>query len=82
MLSHQIYPLLHFVEAQPAEEYLPPEFIVELKPSQAKVGEPYQLECHVTGNPLPVVSWYKDDVCIDNSSDFKITYNNGVCVLG
>ena len=33
------------------------------------------------GNPLPVVSWLKNEVCVDESPDYVITYNNGECVL-
>lgn len=59
----------------------PPQFVEFLKPGKAMEGKSFQFECKVTGNPLPTVQWYKNDVCIDNSSDYAITYNNGEAVL-
>lgn len=37
--------------------------------------------CNISGHPLPIVSWWKDFTCLDNSPDYNITYNNGECVL-
>jgi len=39
------------------------------------------LSCKAEGNPLPTVQWFKDDICIDNSSQYQITYNNGEALL-
>ena len=36
---------------------------------------------YFSGHPLPVVTWLKDGVCIDDSPDFIISFNNGECVL-
>lgn len=33
------------------------------------------------GHPLPVVSWLKNDMCVDEAPDYVITYNNGECML-
>lgn len=52
-----------------------------LSDSVAKQGERCSLSCRATGNPLPTVQWYKDDVCIDNSAKYQITYNNGEALL-
>ncbi|XP_026463315.1 coiled-coil domain-containing protein 141-like [Ctenocephalides felis] len=59
----------------------PPQFVELLKPGKAMEGKSFQFECKVIGNPLPTVQWYKNDVCIDNSKDYGITYNNGEAVL-
>lgn len=53
----------------------------ELQPSSAREGSSHSLECTVEGNPLPTVQWYKNDVNIDNSPDYAITFNNGEAVL-
>jgi len=46
-----------------------------------KEGEACSLCCKAEGNPLPTVQWYKDDICIDNSPQYQITYNNGEALL-
>lgn len=53
----------------------------ELQSSVAKEGCCHKLECTVKGNPLPTVQWYKNDINIDNSPDYVITFNNGEAVL-
>lgn len=53
----------------------------ELQPSSAREGSSYSLECIVKGNPLPTVQWYKNDINIDNSPDYVITFNNGEAIL-
>ncbi|XP_071560873.1 uncharacterized protein [Temnothorax nylanderi] len=58
-----------------------PVFLKELQPSFAREGCCHKLECTVKGNPLPTVQWYKNDVNIDNSPDYVITFNNGEAVL-
>lgn len=41
------------------------------------MGRNCELYCKVTGNPLPVVRWFKDDVCVDSWPNYEITFNNG-----
>lgn len=65
------------MEEQPSA----PVFVKELQPSTAREGRTHTLECTVEGNPLPTVQWYKNDVNIDNSPDYVITFNNGEAVL-
>ncbi|OAD58515.1 Muscle M-line assembly protein unc-89 [Eufriesea mexicana] len=68
-------------ETAPEEQPNPPVFIKELVPSVASEGSSYRMDCIVEGNPLPTVQWFKNDVNIDNSPDYIITYNNGEAVL-
>jgi hypothetical protein len=68
-------------EAEPEEQLSPPVFTKRLESSTAQEGSGFQMECKVGGNPLPTVQWFKNDVCIDNSPDYVITYNNGEAVL-
>ena len=69
------------IEAEPEEQLSPPVFTKRLESCAAQEGSAFQMECKVEGNPLPTVQWYKNDVCIDTSPDYVITYNNGEAVL-
>lgn len=39
------------------------------------------LECQATGNPVPEITWFKDGISIDNSSDYVVLELNGSCAL-
>lgn len=71
----------YFLEVAPEEQQLPPEFIKELQDSKAEENSSHRFECRVTGNPLPTVQWFKNDVNIDNCPDYTTMYNNGEAVL-
>jgi Immunoglobulin I-set domain len=60
----------------------PPVFVKQLECGQAKEGESFEFKCVVEGNPLPNVQWFKNEVCVDNSSDYNITFNNGEAKFG
>lgn len=59
----------------------PPMFVKPLESATAREGESFQFRCVVTGNPLPTVQWFKNDISVDNSTDFVIAYNNGEATL-
>lgn len=69
------------IECEPEHQISPSVFTELLSDLVAKQGEPCSLSCRATGNPLPTVQWHKDDVCIDNSVKYQITYNNGEALL-
>lgn len=70
------------VKENVAEEVLePPVFTEPLQPGYAKEGATFEFRCTATGYPLPVVEWFKNDVCIDQSPDYIITFNNGLAIL-
>lgn len=69
------------VEIITEEQLNAPVFVKELQPSFVQEGCCHKLECTVKGNPLPTVQWYKNDINIDNSPDYVITFNNGEAVL-
>nr|CAD7442105.1 unnamed protein product [Timema bartmani] len=73
--------LLSVKETEPDEQLSPPVFVKFLESGAAKEGTTHQLHCKVEGVPLPLVQWFKNDTCIDNSPDYVITYNNGDAVL-
>lgn len=68
-------------ESRSPDGLIPPHFIKELADAAVVEGMPHSFECQVSGNPLPLISWFKNDQCIDNSTDFLIMYNNGFCTL-
>lgn len=59
----------------------PPVFVHPLTDVTVKENTGFELKCLVEGNPLPIVQWHKDNICIDNNSDYNITYNNGEAIL-
>nr|XP_006823016.1 PREDICTED: titin-like [Saccoglossus kowalevskii] len=67
--------------AEPQEALKAPYFIDQLKDKDATDGDPVQFVCKVTGKPLPVITWYRNDELIKPSQDFKQTYTNEIAVL-
>lgn len=68
-------------ENKPEVFVAPPFFITPLENAYANQDQPFELSFLVAGNPLPTVQWFKNNICIDNSSDHYISYNNGYGVL-
>ncbi|CAH1708708.1 unnamed protein product [Aphis gossypii] len=68
-------------ECAPEHQISPSVFTKLLTDLLVKEGEACSLCCKAEGNPLPTVQWYKDDICIDNSPQYQITYNNGEALL-
>ncbi|KAK4037071.1 hypothetical protein OUZ56_029111 [Daphnia magna] len=60
---------------------LPPEFVESLIDSTAREGQPHQLSCRVVGIPVPLISWYKNGICVDYCRDYNISFNDGLCTL-
>lgn len=52
-----------------------PEFIQPLKPQVAKPTQVTELKSVVTGKPVPVVTWYRDNVEIIPDEKHTITYD-------
>ncbi|XP_064619618.1 titin-like isoform X3 [Lineus longissimus] len=61
-------------ESEPAT-LVAPDFIEQLKDVSCKDGEKVAYSCKVVGDPKPIVTWYKNDRLIRNSSDFFQTYD-------
>lgn len=70
---------VHLIETH--QQIIPPEFTKNVKSLEVAEGSPLVLECHVVGIPSPTVSWYKDEINIDNSPEYIITKINGSCCL-
>lgn len=73
--------MLTVKEARIDEMLIPPSFVKFLENGFAKERGSFEFHCTVTGNPLPTVQWFKNDLCIDNLKDYCISYNNGDAVL-
>ncbi|XP_039591708.1 hemicentin-1 isoform X2 [Polypterus senegalus] len=58
--------------------HVPPNIMDNEKPSNvsAVVNQPVSLFCDATGNPLPLISWFKDNLPIISNSNVQIL-NNG-----
>lgn len=63
------------------EMLFPPHFISPLTNCKTVSGSTLVWKCFVGGNPLPTIQWLKNDVCIDVSPRYNISYNNGEATL-
>ncbi|XP_021713429.1 twitchin isoform X5 [Aedes aegypti] len=59
----------------------PPKFTKELKDVIASDGEPLQLNCHVSGDPLPQIVWTKNGKKLTSSDVIDIKYKSGIASL-
>lgn len=44
-------------------------------------GQSVALECHIGAQPAPVIMWFREDYRIESSSDFHISYEDGLAQL-
>uniref|UniRef100_A0A8C3DQA4 Hemicentin-1 n=1 Tax=Corvus moneduloides TaxID=1196302 RepID=A0A8C3DQA4_CORMO len=63
--------------------HVPPEIRDQDKVTNTSVvvHHPVSLFCEVTGNPFPVISWYKDDIQVVESSALQILHNGKILKL-
>ncbi|XP_058467261.1 twitchin isoform X5 [Malaya genurostris] len=59
----------------------PPEFTKKLKDVIASDGEPLQLNCHVSGDPLPQIVWTRNGKKLTSSDVIDIKYKSGIASL-
>lgn len=72
---------LFVTESLPTEALEAPVFSLALTTGFAMEKSAFVFECVVTGHPLPIVQWFKGNVCVDQLPDYTITYNNGHATL-
>uniref|UniRef100_A0AAZ1XXF4 Ig-like domain-containing protein n=1 Tax=Oreochromis aureus TaxID=47969 RepID=A0AAZ1XXF4_OREAU len=60
---------------------VPPTLISGLKNTNVIEGESVTLECQISGQPTPIIMWFREDYKIESSIDFQITYENGFARL-
>lgn len=70
-----------FIFVYLTESIFPPVFGRRLQAQTAEVGGHILLEVEVSGNPEPIVTWYKDDEEIDVVVQTKKFGNNHTLVL-
>ncbi|NXY61032.1 HMCN1 protein, partial [Callaeas wilsoni] len=63
--------------------HVPPEIRDQDKVTNTSVvvHHPVSLFCEVTGNPFPVISWYKDDIQVVESRALQILHNGKILKL-
>lgn len=54
---------------------------VETNSSFCLTGSKFTFVCRVTGIPLPVVTWLKDGILIQNFPDYDTAFDQGLCTL-
>lgn len=72
---------LEKIEVSVAEKLEPPVFTSPLSDAEIQEGSKFTFVCQVAGTPLPVVTWYKDGISIQNNPDYQTTFEQGLCSL-
>jgi membrane protein involved in colicin uptake len=66
---------------KPSEKIEAPVFTSPLSDAIIQEGSRFTFLCHVTGTPVPVVTWFKDGISIQNNPDYLTTFDQGLCTL-
>ncbi|KAL1245348.1 Muscle M-line assembly protein [Trichinella spiralis] len=67
------------IQSQP--EGKPPVFIIPLQDLVTKAGDKLVLECRVTGEPVPQLTWKFNDHVIEAGTDFEIIHDSDIASL-
>lgn len=61
----------------------PPRFIAPLVDAKIDEGGKYVFECLVTGNPIPKISWKKENIPVESNPDYFTQFDEerGLCSL-
>lgn len=68
-------------EVSIAEKLEAPVFTSPLTYAVIQEGYKFTFICRVVGTPLPVVTWFKDGISIQNNPDYQTTFDQGLCSL-
>ncbi|MEQ2219931.1 hypothetical protein ILYODFUR_000155 [Ilyodon furcidens] len=60
---------------------VPPTIVSSLKNTNVTEGESVTLECQISGQPTPVIMWFREDYKIESSIDFQVSYESGFARL-
>lgn len=58
-----------------------PVFTTPLSDAVVQEGTKFTFICQVIGVPMPVVSWHKDGISIQDNLDYQTTFVHGLCTL-
>jgi hypothetical protein len=58
-----------------------PQITARLQPKRVYVGDPFRLNCSVSGEPEPAVTWFHDGHPITNNGRYRISNTFGLCAL-
>ncbi|KAK3888336.1 hypothetical protein Pcinc_007597 [Petrolisthes cinctipes] len=65
-----------------AQQMVSPKFVERYQQTSVSEGETVVLQCRAVGTPMPVLSWQKDGVTIENTANVMVQYdNNGASCL-
>ncbi|RZC41074.1 I-set and/or Spectrin domain containing protein, partial [Asbolus verrucosus] len=79
---HQIHVQMEKTPEKPSiEEIEAPVFTSPLSNAVIQEGSRFTFMCQVTGSPVPVVTWFKDGISIQNNPDYQTTFDQGLCTL-
>ncbi|KAM3621641.1 uncharacterized protein V6R79_013960 [Siganus canaliculatus] len=59
----------------------PPSFLVPLKMRTAPQGYECCISCAIKGDPIPRVTWYRNNISINTNTNYHITNVCGVCSM-
>jgi hypothetical protein len=65
----------------PARSTGAPQITKDLETVMVRIGEPFELQCAISGQPTPHVIWMKDRKNIQSSDDLILASKNGVYSL-
>ncbi|KRT85768.1 Immunoglobulin, partial [Oryctes borbonicus] len=58
-----------------------PKFVSPLNDAVIEEGSKFTFVCKVIGTPMPIVTWYKDGISIQNFPDYETSFDQGLCTL-
>jgi len=72
---------LSFQESKDISFEAPPSFLVPLKAHSSPEHYECYMTCAVTGNPMPHVTWYRNNISLNTNTNYYITNVCGVCSM-
>lgn len=80
-MNTRITPPLPSTVPEASNAMTPPKFETSLTDREVSAGQKLELECVVTGDPEPKVTWLKNNEVVSSSEILEVKYKNGVAKL-